>query len=104
MTNDARRADSRSADVVCAFVCDSFRTTDKDGSSHIERDEAPEGGLYPDPLAAPALTPPLTVVHGRGRRAMTVAQADTDGDGRIREAEFAPIFIGRGVSGNWRGA
>lgn len=47
-------------------------------------------------------------MHGQVGQAMTIAQADRDGDGRISEAEFVasrlPIFAGRGVPANWRGA
>ena len=92
-----------SPDEVLAFVRDSFRTMDKDGSGYIECAEAPENGVYTGPKTFQSLIP----IKGRIGRAMTIAQADTDDDGRISEDEFVasrlPIFLPRGVPANWRG-
>lgn len=100
-----------SPDETRAFVRDSFRTMDKDGSGFIERGEAPESGIINSPNGAPGEQVPInasiTTIHGRTGRAMWIALFDNDADGRVSEAEYVsyqlPIFLKEGVPVNWRG-
>lgn len=97
-----------SADEIHAFVVDAFNTMDKDHSGFLERAEAPQQGVS---VGSTSPVKPagdkVTLVTGTMGQAMYISIADTDGDGRISEAEFVawdtPIFANRGVPANWRG-
>ena len=88
---------------VRAYVAASFRGLDKDRSGYVERSEAPMIDLLD-----PAQQPSVTEVRGRPGQALWIGMLDTDGDGRVSEAEFdaerVPFATEHGVPVDWRPA
>jgi DNA-binding CsgD family transcriptional regulator len=98
----AQAGQKATAEQATAFLTSSFELMDRDHSGFVELAEAPERMT----VRAVREGAEAQVVAPHQARAMWIAQADSDSDGKVSSAEYVAshlaIFMAQGVPANWK--